>query len=211
LDYINQGLKIMIPLQRHQVKSASETLARAFLADPLWSYFVPDVSARGKLLRYIFEIRIEFTVSHGEVYGTSPNLEGVAVWLPDKKADMTVTETIRHYGIHVLFKIGLRTMFRMLPVGNFIYDIRKRFAPRHYWYLSPIGIAPQFQGKGYAGALLKPMFARFDKEGSSCYLEAQKRENVDIYLHYGFKVVHEAVVPGTDVSHWAMIREPSTT
>jgi GNAT superfamily N-acetyltransferase len=201
----------MIQLQRHQAKAASETLVRAFLDDPLLSYFVPDVSAREKLLRYVFEVRIKFAILHGEVYGTSPNLEGVAVWLPEAKADMTVGETIRHYGIRVLFKIGPGTIFRMLPVGNFIYDVRKKFAPKHYWYLSPIGIAPEFQGKGYAGMLLKPMFTRFDKEGLSCYLEAQKKENADIYLHYGFKVVHEAVIPGTAVKHWAMIREPPTT
>ncbi|MBM4432539.1 MAG: GNAT family N-acetyltransferase [Chloroflexi bacterium] len=201
----------MILLQKHQAKSASETLTRAFLDDPLLSYFIPKVSSREKLLRYVFEVRIKFAILHGEVYGTSPNLEGVAVWLPDNKADMTVGETIRHYGIKAFFKIGLGTMFRMLPAGSFICDTRKKFAPKHYWYLSSIGIAPEFQGKGYGGALLKPMFARFDKEGLSCYLEAQKKKNIDIYLHYGFKVVDEAVIPGTTVNHWAMIREPATT
>jgi len=198
----------MLRLPRHQIKPASEILAQAFLDDPLWTYFIPDISRRQMLLRYIFELRVRFGISHGEVYATSSNLEGVAVWLRSEKTDMNLIEGIRHGGMQVLFRLGMKPISRMLSAGRFVYEIQRRYAPPHSWYLSPIGVAPQFQGKGYASRLLGPMFARFDKEKLLCFLETQKKENVPVYLHYGFKLVDETVIPGTGVSNWAMIREP---
>jgi hypothetical protein len=51
------------------------------------------------------------------------------------------------------------------------------------------------------------MFARMDTEHLPCYLETHNQKNVPIYRHYGFKVVEEDIVPGTEITHWAMLRQ----
>ena len=91
--------------------------------------------------------------------------------------------------------------------GEYIDAMHKRLAPFKHWFLQTIGVDPQFQGKGYAGELLRPMFARMDKEGLPCYLETLDEQNIQLYEHFGFKVVEKAIIPKTSLTSWAMLRE----
>jgi len=199
------GLNSLVRLERSQIKPAGAMLARAFYDDPLSVYLIPDGSRRGKLLPYIFEFSTRFGVLYGEVYTTSHNLEGVAVWLPSEKADMTLRRVMRNGGLSLLPKLG-EDLIQRLPALNSISSLRKRHAPFRHWYLLLLGVDPLFQGKGYAGNLLRAMLARLDEEHLPCYLETQNGKNVTIYQHYGFKVVAEVLVPGTEIALWAMLR-----
>lgn len=91
--------------------------------------------------------------------------------------------------------------------GEYIDAMHKRLAPFKHWFLQTIGVDPQFQRKGYAGKLLRPMFARMDKEGLPCYLETLDEQNIQLYEHFGFKVVEKATIPKTSLTSWAMLRE----
>ena len=110
-------------------------------------------------------------------------------------------------GFPVMLKMGGGALVRSMRYTEYASAVHKRHSPRPHWYLQFIGVDPMSQGKGYASRLLKPMLARIDTEGSSCFLETQNRENVPIYQHYGYRVVEEAVVPGTEIGHWAMLRK----
>jgi hypothetical protein len=55
---------------------------------------------------------------------------------------------------------------------------------------------------------MKPMLARIADQGRSCYLETQKEQNVSLYEHYGFEVIHTDVIPGIDMKHWGMVKSP---
>jgi len=202
------ALDNLVRLQKSQIKPAGEMIARVFQDDPLNSYLFPDASRRENMSHYVFEFMVRLGVSYGEVYATSPNLEGVAVWLPSEK-DVTMWRMILNGGFSLYFKVGRKGISRLSYVNNFYSQVHKRHAPFRHWYLSLIGVAPKFQGKGYASILLKAMLARIDKEHLPCYVETQNEKNVSIYQHYGFKVVGEAVIPDTEISFWAMLRGKS--
>ena len=199
----------LVRLTKAQVKPASGMLARAFQDDPLMAYFFPDASERENKSPHIFEFMLRYGVLYGEVYATSPDLEGVAVWLPSGKVGMTLWRMVRSGDFSILFKLGMKSLRRQLTYSDYASLIRRRHTPFRHWFLQSIGIDPAFQGKGYAGTLLKAMFARLDREHLPCYLDTEKEENVSIYQHYGFKVVEEVILPGTEISHWAMLREKS--
>lgn len=91
--------------------------------------------------------------------------------------------------------------------GEYIDAVHKRLAPFKHWYLLIIGVDPQFKGKGYAGKLLRPMFARIDEEGLPCYLETLGEKNVTLYEHFGFRMVEKSAIPETKLTSWAMLRE----
>ncbi len=203
-------LNNLVRLKEPQIKPAAEMLGRAFQDDPLFTHFFPDASERKSKLPYIFKFLIRYGVWYGEVYATSPNLEGVAVWLPPEKADMTLRRMIWSGDFSILFNLGMKFISRQRSITDYILSIHKRHAPFRHWFLQSIGVDPMFQGKGYAGTLLKAMFARIDQEHLPCYLETQNEKNVSIYQHYGFKVVEEFAIPGTEFSNWAMLREKSS-
>ncbi len=196
----------LIQLKESQVELAAGVLARAFQDDPLWTYFFPNASKRPEKLIGMFRMFVNYSVTNGEVQATSSDLEGVAVWLPSDNADMSPYRMMRSGGLWVMFKMIGGEMARAMRYTEYASAIHYRHAHRPHWYLQFIGIDPAFQGKGFASALLKPMLARMDTDQNSCYLETQNRENVPIYKHYGFRVVEEGMVPGTQVGHWAMLR-----
>jgi len=203
-------LSNLVRLQKSQIKPAAEMLARAFQDDPLFIYFFPNTSERRNKSHHFLQLLVRYGVLYGEAYATSPNLEGVTVWLPSEKADMSFLRMMRSGALSMLPRIGRDVIGRMWRFGEHATRIHKRHAPFRHWFLQPIGVDPVFQGKGYGGTLLRAMFARMDKEHLPCYLDTQTEKNVSIYRHHGFKVVEEFKIPSTEFSNWAMLREKSS-
>ncbi len=200
-------LNSLVRLEKSQIKPAAEMLARAFHDDLIFVHFIPDASERKNKLPYLMQFLIRYSMSHGEVYATSHRLEGVATWLPSEKAERTLWRMVVNWGLSIYVKLGRKVISRRGIINDYMYSIHKHHAPFPHWYLELIGVEPELQGKGYAGILLKAMLARLDKENVPCFLETQNQNNVPIYQHFGFKVVEEAIIPGTEMRHWAMLRE----
>lgn len=197
----------LVRLEKSQVRAASEVLSRAFYDDPLFSSFIPDPLQRKKKLHYLLETIVNYSVSYGEVYSTSSNFEGIAVWLPSDKVDMTLWRGIRSGGISIIFNLGLQSTFRQLSVSDYICSIHKGHIATPHWYLYLLGVDPAFRGKGYASKLVKAMLDRTDHEGFACYLDNTNVKNLPMYQHYGFRVIEEYEIPKTGVKIWAMLKE----
>ena len=133
-------------------------------------------------------------------------MEGIAIWLPSDNYPMSFLKLLRSVPMPVFFGLGWESGQRMKSFGDYIDGVHKRLTPYKHWFLQTIAVDPQFQGKGYAGKLLRPMLARMDEECLPCYLETIDEENVSLYEHFGFKVVDKSAVPKTNLTNWAMLR-----
>ncbi len=200
-------LNNLVRLARDRAKPAAEMLARAFRDYPLMVYFYPDASERMKKGVHSFQSLLRYGVLYGEVYATSTNLEGVAMWLTSKRTRRTLWANIRSGDLSALLRVRRKNLSPQRSYINYSNSVHERCAPFPHLYLQLLGIDPVHQGKGYSSMLLRAMFARIDKEGLPCYLETQAEKNVGIYEHLGFKVVEEGIVPGSNVTSWAMLRE----
>ena len=78
------------------------------------------------------------------------------------------------------------------------------------WYLYNLSILPEAQGKGIATKLLRPMLDFCDRENTVCYLETNKESNVALYKHFEFQLAEQDLVPGSNVMHYAMTRQPKS-
>lgn len=193
-------------ITRSTLRETSDVLARAFQEDPLWRYFIPEDDDRVRLSRISFRMLIRYTILHGYAHSVG-GVKGVALWLPSDKSDMSLLSEIRCGGLSVLFHFGSDTIKSMTSVDRFMSDLRKQQLPRRHWFLSLLGVAPEEQGRGYASLLLKHMVRKLDEERMPAYLDTQNARNVPIYERYGFMVIDEVTIPGTEITHWAMIRE----
>ena len=106
-------------------------------------------------------------------------------------------------------KGGRESLERSQRFEGYYTPMWKRHTPFRHWILQFIGVDPVHQGKGYAGTLLESMLARIDEENLPCYLTTSDENNVSLYQHYGFEVIEKGVIPDTEVSVWAMLREKS--
>lgn len=203
-------LKNLMPVGKSGVKPAARVLSRAFQDSPIFIHLLPDPVERRNKLHYLFEIVVRDGIRHGEVYATSQNLEGLAVWIPSERGEsMSPWRMMRSGALSLLFRFSRDFSSRQGPVTGFIDAAHKRHAPFRHWFLQAIGVDPAYQGKGCASRLLKPMLARIDRENMPCYLDTEEEKNVSIYQHFGFKVLEEVKIPSTDIILRAMLREKS--
>lgn len=56
--------------------------------------------------------------------------------------------------------------------------------------------------------LLQSMHERLDNQGSISYAETTEEHLLPFYERFGYKVAKSAIVPGTDLPVWALIRRP---
>jgi ribosomal protein S18 acetylase RimI-like enzyme len=201
-------MKTIIRLTKKHVKPAAEVLARAFHNYPVAEYVFPNESKRLKVQTYVFQSSICYGIHYGVALATSPELEGIAVWLPPNNVYESTIKMIRCVNINLLFSVSLKTISRGLPFFFYLDGYHKQFAPFPHWYLEVIGVDPKYQGKGYGNFLIKAMTKKIDKESLPIYLETNTKKNVGFYQNHGFKVVKSVLLPSTGVSTWCMLRNP---
>lgn len=200
-------LNNLVRLEKSQVPAASELLSRAFYDDPLFSSFIPDPLQRKKKLHYLLETIVQYSVTYGEVYATSPNFEGVSVWLPSDRVDMTLWRGLRSGGLSIIIHLGVRSTINQLNDSDFICSVHKRHIDSPHWYLYLLGVDPALRGQGYASKLVKPVLVRTERKGMACWLDNTNENNLPLYQHYGFRVIEEYEIPRTGVKIWGMLKD----
>ncbi len=200
--------KSIIRLPGADTERACEMLSRAFFHDSKMTHLIPEIAARKGRSKHLFEFELRYGMIYGDVYTTSPALEGVAVWLPSDKSEITLWRAFRSGGLGLQRHLGKETMDRLMAFSATIDNLHKKHIPSPHCYLFFIGVDPSFQGKGYAGRLLRPMLERLDRKKIPCYLNTQNEKNISLYEHFGFRVIEQLTLPDSDILHTAMQRDP---
>ena len=191
--------------------AGTAVLGRAFTEYELLRYYFHDKTERRAVADTFGFIALSVCLKYGEVYASSEKLEGVAAWLPLGKAPFGARQIIRSVPLSTLFRFGRQGAGRMRAYGRFVDDLHRRLVPYPHWYLQIIGVGPAYQGQGFSSRLLRPVLERIDRERMLCYLETNAEKNVAIYRRFGFEVVSEDKMPGTEVTSFAMLRKVQTT
>jgi len=195
-------------LKKSDLSRGTEVLLEAFRDDPLTHYFIPPCDNWEELVSKYFAFRLRFGIMYGEAYAISPKIEGLAAWFAPGKSDMTNFRMMRAGGMALSRDMGNDIISRMNMIGEYTSKMRRQHVLEPHWHLFPIAVDPEFQGKGYASTLMKPMLSRIAEQGTPCYLETQNEKNVSLYEHFGFEVIHTDVILGIGMEHWGMVKYP---
>lgn len=196
----------IIRLSKKHIKPASIVLSRAFQNDPVIRWQIPEINKRLAKIHHMWEVTLRIGIKYGEVYGTSDNLEGVAIWVPPNNINITYWKYMISGGFRLQFKLGTKIRKRVLfikAVNDSLQDIFMKFP---HWHLKLISIDPKFQGLGFASNLIRPMLKRIDEENLSIYLETNTEKNFSFFEHFGFIKLEEIIIPTTNIISWSMIR-----
>jgi ribosomal protein S18 acetylase RimI-like enzyme len=123
-----------------------------------------------------------------------------------KKYRFGLIRSIRS-GLLRLMKIGSDAGMRFNEYDRFTLETHKRIMKDNHQYIMLIGVDPNQQGQGYGSRLMLPVLKAAEEKGQACYLETHNSKNVSFYEKFGFKVVSEDVLPGTDIIQYAMVKE----
>lgn len=75
-------------------------------------------------------------------------------------------------------------------------SLRERHLLEDHWYLSVLGVAPEFQGQGYGARLLDDLIGQAGRDEQSIYLESDRDESVRFYERRGFEAGDEIQLIG---------------
>jgi ribosomal protein S18 acetylase RimI-like enzyme len=188
-------------LQEKDLKQVSQSLANAFMKDPLQNYVFPDEDERRKKSPAHFEPILRYGLLFGEVY-TTTGKEGAIVWLKPNQTEVT-PEKILASGLDQLHEsIGEEAAGRFFSALEYIDPFHKEDVPEAHWYLMVVGVDPAYQSKGIGQALILPVLEKARDSKTPVYLETACPSNVSFYQKLGFKVIREVTEPVSQLPMW---------
>ena len=197
----------MLRLTLKERDAGAAVLGRAFTEYKMLRQYFEDETQRHAIAATFGLVALSVCMKYGEVYATSEKLEGVAGWLPPGKAPFGSWQVMRSVPLPVIFRFGRQGAGRMQAYGRFVDDLHRKLLTYPHWYLQIIGVDPLYQGQGFTSRLVRPMLERIDSERMPCALDTNIDKNVAIYRRFGFEVISENKVPGTEVTSFFMLRK----
>ncbi len=212
--------KIEIPLAKKAIERAglyivkkedlnrlAEIASDAYREYPLHNWFTKGKYDE-KASKLIMQISLKTMVEDAVIYADSEEMNGFAVWLPFGFTGSKTLPFLMSGGLSLILHAGPGIIGRLLTYETYAMNLKKEFTDNYDWYLYNLSIKKEAQGKGIASKLLRPMLSFCDRERMVVYLETNKEKNVSLYKYYGFELKKEELIPKTDVTHYAMVREP---
>jgi ribosomal protein S18 acetylase RimI-like enzyme len=190
------------PVRPDDVAAVADTLAAAFLDDPVFSWCLPDRARRAEVLPGFFRLAAGAVVPAGEATVAADG-RAAALWVPPGTPAVTDPDA---FGAAVaeLFGDDAERTFTLMAMLDEIHPTERH---RFLWF---VGTRPEAQGQGRGSALLRQMLARSDAEGVPTRLDATSEDNRRLYGRHGFEVVAVHSVAGSPPM-WPMRRAPRPT
>jgi len=186
------------------VDAVARVLSRAFLDDPVACHLIASDRRRASGLRAFFGVQMRRQLlALGGVY-TTDDLAGGALWAPPGIPPTPLLTALVSLLPAAPYVAG-RHFFRTLRGLGMIEAIHPK---EPHWYLAALGTDPDRQGQGVGSAMVGPVLARCDEDGSRAYLESSKERNIPFYRRHGFEVTGEVRLPGGGPTIWTMWRDP---
>jgi GNAT superfamily N-acetyltransferase len=179
------------------VNPVAETLAQAFLTDPVLSWCYPDRNRRAAILPQLFGVVADAYLPHGSIYTTS-NHAAAAVWVPPG------TEVDQERLMSQLGEMSGQDADRLYALFELLEAHHPHDRSPHQ-YLFLLGTRPAWQSQGLGSRLLRVVLDDCDRDGTPAYLEATSERNKRLYERHGFEVT-EVVRPPDGPDIWCMWR-----
>ncbi len=175
----------------------------AFEDDPVARWIVGESRSNVQRIGAMYRF---FAVGHLDdgLSAITPNAEAVAIWAAPKRFKVPVRSIVGSVPA-LISALGIRGTARLVSMS----EMERLHPPEPHYYLAALGTRPEHQGKGFASATMQPTLRRADEEGTGCFLESSKEQNLAFYSRHGFEVIRtHDVARGKGPRMWLMWREP---
>jgi len=196
-------------ITKRDIKKCAEILADAFEEDPIMRLFAGGSKFDKNKLISAFKFFVRASLKYDYVYGTSQEMEGIIIWLPENITYLSTWDFFTCGGIGMILKHGFKMPLTMMKYENFTAQRHNEHIKTPHWYLLAFAVRKEHRKKGYAGKLMRPFIKYFDTNNIPAYLETGEGNNEAMYKHYGFELVEQTTLPDSDIVFKAMLRNPT--
>lgn len=196
------------PLSDAQVDGAAAVLVRAFAGDPGLLHVLPDPVDRQRLSGALALAGVRFTQRCGKPLVDAGTPRGVALWFPPDAKPPSQSDLVETGIAAVPGLLGPDAWQRLKAILDHIDELHRSAMPDPHWYLTVLGVDPEWQRQGIGETLMRPVFKAAYRDGLGCYLEAPTEANARYYERRGFAVIGETDIPDSNIHLWQMLRAP---
>lgn len=194
-------------LERHEFDTATDVLARAFDADPMFRALLPDEATRGPWLRFIMASSLAQLAPDAHVFTTDEGVRGVIGVSPPGRWPPPAWRWLPWLAAFWRRPRMPWPTARLRKGGLALRSATERLHPRQpHYYVYFLGVDPDHQGRGHGRALLAPTCALADRDHLPAYLETTNPKNLGLYRRFGFEVVDEVTCYPGAPPLWTMLR-----
>lgn len=144
---------------------------------------------------------------HGKLYIPAGTNFGASVWC--KPLDNALANQIQIEKKDFLRQnLGETCLKKYAGMVEFMAEKTYNLIPKDSWYLSIVGLSPQFQNQGLGGKLIRPILEQIDELSLPSYLETFTPRNISFYSRLGYRNIASFIEPITNSEYWIMLREP---
>lgn len=195
-------------ITKSDIRKCAEILADAFEEDRIMRLFAGGSKFDKKKLISSFEFSVRASLKYGQVYGTSREMEGIVIWLPENITHLSIWDFFTCGGIVMVLKHGFKMPLTMMRYEEFVAKRHNMHIVKPHWYLLALAVKKEHRKKGYTSKLMRPFINYFDNNNIPAYLETGEGNNEAMYNHYGFDLIEESTLPDSDLVFKAMLRNP---
>jgi ribosomal protein S18 acetylase RimI-like enzyme len=191
-------------LKKSDIKLAEKVMAKAYY-EAEEEFQFKKAPKNLKFLEKLMHTTLKYTINHGRVFASSPNLEGIAAWLSSDKIYISDWQYIRSGILIPILMAGRSWLKKMRVYDEVCKNKHREHANFPHLYLYNLAVHPEQQKKGHASKLLNPVLSILDQFGLACYLETNE-QNIPFYEHFGFQVVDQVFLSEFDSKAYFMLR-----
>ena len=195
---------------KFKYREYAESLYRALSEDAFYITMeesVDNFESKEAMVRYMEFSMIEGEKS-GELYIPEDHEYGVSVWAKPINRELEIKKH-NEKKLFLLNKMGAKSLKTYNAIVDFMSAKAEAYIEKNSWYLSMVGVLPEFQGQGFGPALIKNVLEKTDRLKVATYLETFTPRNMTFYNRLGYQAIESFHEPTTDAKYWLMIREPS--
>ncbi|MBL4874688.1 MAG: GNAT family N-acetyltransferase [Rhodobacteraceae bacterium] len=189
-------------------RTYSAALYSALADDPFYITLENRVADRSKakesMLTY-YDYSIFEASRYGHVFQPEREPVGISVWSIPLNKEEAAKKNQQKMSV-ILSAMGDFCLQTYLDINDFMSESAEPLVSEKDWYLSIVGILPEFQGQGLGEDLVRPVLEKADDAGVSTYLETFTPKNMPFYQRLGYDAVSSFVEPVTNSQYWLMTR-----
>jgi len=204
----------ILELLPQHVTQASEVLARAFLHDPWFEYFLGQNYNSIDTVAWFCGLMIKYAVAYGRTWAKmvekadGTKIIGAAIWQPPYDAKVSFWGMMQT-GFHAApWKLGVGASWRAMGALTFTEKVRRELITEPHWYLFSVGVEPLFQNSGYGSSIMLPILKMADQSNLKCYVDTASKRSHNFFKRLGFEMVKEVPSDGSMPSFWCFVRNP---
>lgn len=192
-------------LRKSDLKKCALVASKAFIDDESSKFLLSSKLTQESLYEYYIVL---YNAIYKKMYmfADSKDIHGFIIISSIKNSEISIWEFIKAGGLKIIFSFGLGIVSRSLAYENNCINIRKPFISPNDWHIFQFGVIPEKQSQGLGSKIIKPVLSWLDSKKTACYIETQKTINVDIYSHFGFKLMSVDTLPKKQTKQYAMLR-----